>query len=72
MDVIEDLSIYGNGASDEVRLALQNPHDLSIQSQSFAIVHAFARRVCIYYQLAKEVEEVCDVANFYIIVRPHT
>jgi len=56
--VINDLMDYGSGASEEVRSALQNPHDQSIQFRSFEIVQAYAKRISIYYKLAKQIEEI--------------
>jgi hypothetical protein len=63
--VIQDISAYGKGASDDVRDALQNSDNLKIQSKSFEKVKNLALKISTYYSLSKTIEEVW-IINFQI------
>ena len=52
------LSMYGTGASGEVRAALQKCDDAAVQNSSFAIVRQFVRRIRKYFETAQRIEKV--------------
>lgn len=56
--ILDDISGYGEGASKQIRLALQNSEDIQAQREAFELVNRLVGRVRQYYDVAQRIEEV--------------
>lgn len=65
--ILDDISVYGEGATKEIRFALQNPDNLLIQKETFKLVNVLVGRVCQYYELAQRIEQVKHQLNFIFV-----
>ncbi|CAI4227504.1 unnamed protein product [Auanema sp. JU1783] len=56
--ILENAQTYGKGATDEVRLALQNPNVPQLQLEAANTVDSYVQRVKSYYELSLQLEEL--------------
>uniref|UniRef100_A0A158R4Q3 CYRIA-B_Rac1-bd domain-containing protein n=1 Tax=Syphacia muris TaxID=451379 RepID=A0A158R4Q3_9BILA len=56
--VLEDINAYGDGASSEIRIAIQRPNDKNAQQNAFVILDGLAQRIRRYYELSTKIEQI--------------